>query len=257
MKKFSILAAAFCVCFMSHAETFKQTLKMAKTGDPAAQALLGMRYFHGDGLRQDYYAAVKWLRMAADSVPRPILNPSKRKIRFRKSAVRQNADAQFLLGYCYQNGYGVGKDFLEAAKWFRKSAEQGNADAQFSLGRCYSLGEGVEKNPEEALIWYKKSAEQGQAHAQCSLGFSYAVGDGVEHDSLEAAKWFRKSAEQGHIYAQRFLGLCYAMGDGVEYNLPEAKKWLGKAAEQGDEEAAQALEYLAKKERAERAENGL
>ena len=185
MKKFSILAAAFCVCFMSHAETFKQTLKMAKTGDPAAQALLGMRYFHGDGLRQDYYAAVKWLRMAADSVPRPILNPSKRKIRFRKSAVRQNADAQFLLGYCYQNGYGVGKDFLEAAKWFRKSAEQ------------------------------------------------------------------------GHIYAQRFLGLCYAMGDGVEYNLPEAKKWLGKAAEQGDEEAAQALEYLAKKERAERAENGL
>ena len=48
-----------------------------------------------------------------------------------------------------------------------------------------------------------------------------------------------------------------ALGDGVEYNLPEAKKWLGKAAEQGDEEAAQALEYLAKKERAERAENGL
>ena len=51
----------------------------------------------------------------------------------RKAAERGDAKAQFSLGVCYQNGWGVGRDTAEAAKWYSKAAEQGNADAGAAL----------------------------------------------------------------------------------------------------------------------------
>ena len=51
----------------------------------------------------------------------------------RKAAEHGDAMAQFSLGVCYQNGWGVGKDTDEAAKWYRKAAEQGYALAREAL----------------------------------------------------------------------------------------------------------------------------
>ncbi|MCC8020790.1 MAG: sel1 repeat family protein, partial [Akkermansia sp.] len=48
------------------------------------------------------------------------------------------------MGNCYENGYGVERDMKEAAHWYRKAAEQGNAEAQYRLGVCYANGWGVE-----------------------------------------------------------------------------------------------------------------
>lgn len=59
-----------------------------------------------------------------------------------KNAEQGDAMAQFSLGVCYQNGWGVGKDTAEAAKWYSKAAEHGNAGAQYSLGACYVTGTG-------------------------------------------------------------------------------------------------------------------
>ena len=70
----------------------------------------------------------------------------------------------------------------QAVTWIRKSAEQGNAFAQYSLGVCYENGYGVPKDLEEAVEWYRKSAEQGNAFAQYNLGLCYANGDGVIKD---------------------------------------------------------------------------
>ncbi len=51
----------------------------------------------------------------------------------RNAAEHGDAVAQFSLGVCYQNGWGVGRDTAEAAKWHSKSAEQGNALAWEAL----------------------------------------------------------------------------------------------------------------------------
>ena len=85
----------------------------AEQADADAQFKLGLHYFEGTGVSQDYAEAVKW---------------------FRKSAEQGNVDAQFYLGYCYEEGNGVTQDYAEAVKWYRKSAEQGDAGAQCNLG---------------------------------------------------------------------------------------------------------------------------
>ena len=71
----------------------------------------------------------------------------------------------------------------------RKAAEQGDAEAQFSLGSCYDEGEGVRVDKSLAVKWYRRAAEQGIVEAQFNLGICYETGDGVGKNVVEAAKF--------------------------------------------------------------------
>ena len=62
-----------------------------------------------------------------------------------------------------------GEDWARAANWFREAALQGLANAQYSLGECYENGWGVDKDPREAVRWYRKAADQGHADAEDAL----------------------------------------------------------------------------------------
>ncbi|MBR0458737.1 MAG: sel1 repeat family protein [Victivallales bacterium] len=53
-------------------------------------------------------------------------------------------------------------------EWFRKAVEKGYGDAQYALGTCYQEGFGVEKDMEKAVEWYRK-AEQGSKDAHNAL----------------------------------------------------------------------------------------
>ena len=93
-----------------------------------------------------------------------------RFLEYKASAEQGDAEAQFNLGFCYDDGRGVKKDYGEAVKWYRKAAEQNFAPAQFNLGYCYANGQGVKKNLEEAVEWYRQAAEQNYTPAQSNLG---------------------------------------------------------------------------------------
>ncbi len=58
------------------------------------------------------------------------------------------------------------QDLVDAVKQYRHDAEQGNAEAQYLLGCCYQFGDGIAKNKVEAGIWFRKSAQQGYTQAQ-------------------------------------------------------------------------------------------
>ena len=163
---------------------------------------------------------------------------------YKKAAEQGNANAQVNLGRMYKDGLGVERNYSEAFSWFKKSAEQGNSNAQFFLGLLYMDGFGVEQNYTEAFSWYKKSAEQGVAGAQCNLGLLYEEGKGVAQNYTEAFRWYKKSAEQGNSIAQSNLGLLYEEGKGVEQNKEKAIYWYEKAAEQGNKKAIERLELL-------------
>jgi uncharacterized protein len=79
---------------------------------------------------------------------------------FHKAADRSDADplAQFNLGYMYYNGWGVPKDYVEAAKWYRLAAERGEARAQFLLGTMYTLSQGVPVDLVQAYLWINLAA---------------------------------------------------------------------------------------------------
>ena len=61
-------------------------------------------------------------------------------------------------------------DYETALAEWTPLAEQGDVDAQFNLGYMYNNGEGVPENDKTAVKWYTKAAEQGHASAQTNLG---------------------------------------------------------------------------------------
>ncbi len=157
---------------------------------------------------------------------------------FRPFAEQDQLQAQFILGWIYQNGEGVPRDFAESAKWYAKVAAKGNADAQYALGSYYMSGAGVKRDDAEAAKWLRKAAEQGKAQAQYYLGYLLARGDGVARDEAEGARWTRKAAEQNVVDAQYALAIALANGTGVAKDEAEAATWFRKAAEGGNLDAA-------------------
>ncbi len=141
-----------------------------------------------------------------------------------------DASAEYQVGWAYEIGDGVLKDFTQSSIWFRKAAEQGSVDAQALLCAHYVDGSGVPKDSVQAAIWCRKAAEQGDAFAQFDLGSSYATGDGVPQDYALAASWYLKAANQGYADAQFNLGRLYFLGSGVRKDYGEAYFWFSLSA---------------------------
>ena len=53
------------------------------------------------------------------------------------------------------------KDYEKAVKIARKLAKRKNAEAQNLLGLCYEYGKGVKQSGAEAEKWYQKATDQG------------------------------------------------------------------------------------------------
>jgi hypothetical protein len=85
------------------------------------------------------------------------------------------------------------QDYRLASQIFIPLAEQGNASAQTYLGFMFETGRGVPRNYTEAAMWYRRAAEQGDSLAQYSLGLLYDRGFGVPRNIVEAAKWLELS----------------------------------------------------------------
>jgi uncharacterized protein len=81
----------------------------AERGEIISQYVLGLFYYNGDGIPQDYEEAAKWFRRAAD----------------------QGYDMpQFMLGKLYASGRGVPKNIVVSQMWLTLSAAQGNEHAR-------------------------------------------------------------------------------------------------------------------------------
>jgi TPR repeat protein len=150
------------------------------------------------------------------------------------AAEQGDAFSQGIVGWMYEEGWGVPQNDKEALKWYRMGVEQGDARAQNRLGFMYQNGRGVNKDYKEALKWYRLAAEQGIAQAQLGLGLMYISGHGVPQSYTEAVKWYRLAAEQGDSEAQCCLGVAYERGEGVAQSYQKALKWYRLSASQGD-----------------------
>ncbi len=185
---------------------------------------LGMKYYHGDGVKADEKQAVS---------------------HFQTAAALGHAGAQYMLAHCCLGGIGIEKNEAKAVEWYQKSAEQGSADAYFDLGfSCYSLGVGVAVNHAKKIECYEKAASLGHLWAHYWLGTCYANGSGVVKNEKTAFEWYQKGAEKGDESSQYELGLCYEEGKGTAKDRQKALEWYQKAAEQDNEHAKEKLETL-------------
>jgi TPR repeat protein len=79
-------------------------------------------------------------------------------------ARRGNPRAQALLGFMYENGFGVPQAYDAAADLYQRAAVQGDAFAQARLGLIYDKGHGVPQNVVFSYKWLDLAAAHAPKH---------------------------------------------------------------------------------------------
>ena len=156
---------------------------------------------------------------------------------YEQCARMGHAGCQRMLGYFYNNGFGVKKDLKKALEFYEDSARQNNANAIYNLGVMYANGNGVKKDMAKAHDLFLQSANLGYPKAQFNFAVLYYNGLGVTQDKSTALKWFKKAADQNIPKALYAVGQCHEFGFGTPKNMIKAKEYYKKAAELGDKSA--------------------
>lgn len=159
----------------NYALAYKEILPLAKAGNTDAEHLLGLMYYMGRGVPQDYKEALFW---------------------HRKAALKGKADAQYVVGAMYYTGNAVIQDHKEAVTWFRKAAEQGHPDAQQVLGLMYRyhIGGMPQDNVLAYMLW-NLAAAGGSSNAaeQRAAVARNMTQDQIEEGQALSSAWKRNT----------------------------------------------------------------
>ncbi|MDE7159698.1 MAG: sel1 repeat family protein [Muribaculaceae bacterium] len=136
---------------------------------------------------------------------------------FKRAGERGHAIAQYNVGVCYINGWGVEKDENEAYKWWMMGASQGYPSAEAAVGKCHFNGWGVPKDEKEAMKWWRKAADSNDIDGMVAMAYSYFMGTGVEKDNEEGLKWAQKAADLGDDSALMYYKYV-VIGDNAQEN---------------------------------------
>ena len=134
--------------------------------------------------------------------------------------------------------------YASAYRSFKPLAENGIAEAQNNLGFLYQNGFGVKRNYNTAIKWYELAADQGLPEAQHNMGMLNYWGYGLSQSYSHARRWFTKSANQGLSVSHYMIGLIFFKGEGTQVSLERAKQHFIKAAQSGDSNAQYMLAHM-------------
>ena len=124
----------------SFEEAVKWYRKAAEQGNKYAQYNLGFCYEKGQGVDYSLAESLEWYSKSA----RQGYSPARSKL--EEKAKGGDMYAQYELGYLYQFGFGVARDYKEAEKWYRKAVD--NALRRSEQWNTYNL-----KNPYISRYW--------------------------------------------------------------------------------------------------------
>ena len=117
---------------------FKQTLQKASQGDPEAQYQMGLMYYQGKKVPQDYGQAFNWLDTAAKN---------------------GHTRAMTALAGLYNAGHGCPQNFGKTFHWYKTAAEAGDFEGRVNLAICYLHGIGTQKDEKKGFELMKAAAE--------------------------------------------------------------------------------------------------
>ncbi|UZO03689.1 uncharacterized protein OCT59_024092 [Rhizophagus irregularis] len=215
------------------------TLKIYKQlldnqNDVDSMVLLGYFYYMGVETSKNYEKAFKLFKYASNKSNNSESGQSKSYVL-----------ANYYVGICYHNGYGITKNEKLAFGYFDEVANKDYAAGQSNVGYCYCMGVGIIKDLKLAAHWYQKAADNGNILAIYNLGLLYLNGDGVNKDHVKAFKLFKRSSEE-YLGGIVILGRCYECGIGTKIDKCRAFELYHKAAELGDSQAQYNLAFMYK-----------
>ena len=160
----------------------------AEQGDARAQFNLGLSYYNGLGVRQNYKEAVRW---------------------FRKSAEQGIVRSQYNLGRMYATGQGVIQDYVMAHMYWSIAAVSGDEWSIENKGRAENImtDSQLEESQKLAREWMRKQKREEVGHKSGSAG---GIFDGGWYENGQ------KKSEEYYIDGGRLQIAWYENGQKIQ-----------------------------------------
>jgi TPR repeat protein len=196
-----------------------------ETGPPNLKILMAAVYLGAGGQsHQNTQKGLEWLQKAADE---------------------DHAQAVFLLGLAYYQGFGVKKDIPKARSLYIKAADLGFHKAQLFVGTYYLSGlDPFALDFHKARHYLSMAADQDEPDASYFMAAIYIHGMGVKQDYNIVRKYLEKASGQGHSEAQFNMAILYFNAFGVKEDIKAGFYWLRQAYKNGHQGAKDTLETL-------------
>ena len=157
---------------------------------------------------------------------------TKRKIEdIVELANRGDTEAEYELGYRFDNGLDVGQDYREALKWYLKSSGKGHADALLAVAEIHYWGHGVKRDKEKSQWFFLKACScfDRDYKAGRNPGYSafqiyeilYGRYTGDKHVK-QADEWLKKAMDADYTEAFCELARRHFMGEEVRESNEKA-----------------------------------
>ncbi|MBR5648666.1 tetratricopeptide repeat protein [Pseudobutyrivibrio sp.] len=151
-------------------------------------------------------------------------------------------DGGYYLGYIYENGIGVAKDYKKAYDYYNRvikstSTALNDRDSinlsNIAIGLMYINGYGVGEDTDVALEHFTTASENSSPKASYYIGQMYENGIGVDKDYEKAMEYYLKAADFDYAPALNQIGYLYYNGYGVDVDFASAVYYQKLAALQG------------------------
>lgn len=170
----------------------------ADSGNAKCLGLVGIRYYRGSGVKQDYEAAKKYLTLS-DSLRRD------KKVLYYLGLLYYHGNAE--LDEPYNSPKARESARRDAAiELFKLSAKLGFVLAEFQLGKIFATNPSI-MDPHLALKYFSKASQAGLFAATCELAALKLAGkEGLEMSIADAFQTLESGAQAGLASALFYLG---------------------------------------------------
>jgi TPR repeat protein len=163
--------------------------------------------------------------------------------RYRRGCDRADASDCYNLGYRYDNGKGVEKNYARAAELYLRACDGGDSYGCNNLAVLYEHGRGVAKDLVRAAALYRQACDGKDWLACKNLGYFYMKGMGVARDAAQAESLFRSACDHGELRGCFQIGWMYDEGLGVPKDGARAAAQYRRACDGGNFLACANLGY--------------
>lgn len=163
---------------------------------------------------------------------------------FEKSCDGGNAGSCRNLGYMYDEGLGVARDYSRARDLYAKSCDDGDMAGCNNLGVLYDNSRGVVQDYDRAVQLYQKACAGGSMLACKNQGFMYEAGRGVQRNYLRARQLYQQACDGSEMVGCTSLAYLYDESIGVTRDYERARQLYQKACDGNETRACNNLGVL-------------
>lgn len=195
------------------------------------------------GKAQGNLANILWEEVDSEETKNNVINL------YKESIKNGSTISMYNLGYYFDNGYNVKRDYMVAYDYYRMAAEQNHTNAQAELGWMYEKGNGVSQDYYKSAYWYDLAAKNNHLVAMINLGNHYMNGNGVECNkekgfSLYMKAYALRKNDESVSTLLYLIANSYEFGNGVSKDCQEALRWYERARDAGDPDAQLCIDRL-------------